>query len=76
VNNIRDYLSQLGKKGGAARAKKLSLQQRIESARKAANARWKKSERKLGASIEKTTALLQKLEKKNKLAKKSKKDKP
>lgn len=33
-----------GKKGGLARAAKLSKEERIESARKAANARWKKAE--------------------------------
>jgi len=33
----------LGKKGGAARAKKLSDEERREIARAAANARWKKS---------------------------------
>jgi hypothetical protein len=32
-----------GKKGGAARAKKLTAEQRREIARKAAQARWKKS---------------------------------
>lgn len=42
VNDIRDYLSKLGKKGGAARARKLTDQQRSDSARKAAQARWSK----------------------------------
>ncbi len=42
VDDIRDYLSKLGKKGGAARARKLTEQQRIDSARKAAYARWSK----------------------------------
>jgi hypothetical protein len=32
-----------GKKGGAARAKKLTAEQRQEIARKAAQARWKKT---------------------------------
>jgi hypothetical protein len=35
--------AQLGKLGGAARAKKLSPEQRAEIARKAAAGRWKKS---------------------------------
>jgi hypothetical protein len=35
---------QLGKRGGKARAKKLSEQERSEIARKAARARWQKKE--------------------------------
>jgi hypothetical protein len=37
---ISDYLSKLGRKGGKARAEKLSKEQRAESARKAAQTRW------------------------------------
>jgi len=36
---------ELGKKGGEATAKKLTPQQRKESARKAAQARWKKGKK-------------------------------
>jgi len=35
--------AQLGKRGGKARARKLSPVERTESARKAAQARWKKA---------------------------------
>lgn len=38
-----EFMRQGGRKGGAARAKKLSAEQRTEIARIAANARWKKS---------------------------------
>jgi len=43
---------QLGRRGGKATAKKLSAQQRIESARRAAQARWANPKRieKNGAS--------------------------
>ena len=40
---IKDYFAKFGKQGGKARAKKLTPEQRKESARKAANARWKKA---------------------------------
>jgi hypothetical protein len=44
---IREHMRRLGRKGGAkdgkARAAKLSPEQRRESARKAARARWRKS---------------------------------
>jgi len=43
---MRELARRLGRrgglKGGPARAKKLTKQERIESARKAANARWSK----------------------------------
>jgi hypothetical protein len=42
----------LGRKGGKARAKKLTPQQRSESARKAVTARWEKILSKLEARIE------------------------
>ena len=37
---VTDYLKKLGQKGGAARARKLTKEERSESARKAAQARW------------------------------------
>jgi hypothetical protein len=39
------YLSELGRKGGKATAKKLTAEERKESARKAAQARWAKREK-------------------------------
>jgi len=46
-SEISKYLSEIGKrgglKGGPARAKKLSVKQRKEIARKAALSRWKKN---------------------------------
>ena len=38
----REYLSSLGRKGGAARAKKLTPAQRKSQASKAAKVRWSK----------------------------------
>jgi hypothetical protein len=43
VDPVREYLSKLGKKGGKSRAQKLTKEQRSESARRAAQARWAKS---------------------------------
>lgn len=42
VNDIRKYLSEIGKKGAAATNSKLTAAQRKDSARKAAEARWAK----------------------------------
>jgi len=39
---IRDYFAKFGKRGGHATAKKMTPEQRKESARKAAQARWAK----------------------------------
>jgi hypothetical protein len=39
---LRDYLRRLGKRGGKARLKTMTKQQRHESARNAARARWNK----------------------------------
>jgi hypothetical protein len=43
VTEISDYLKKIGKKGGKTRAQRLSPKEREESARRAAQARWKKS---------------------------------
>jgi len=47
---LRDYLSKLGRKGGRiggpARAAKMTAEQRSESARKAVQARWAKARKK------------------------------
>jgi hypothetical protein len=45
-SDIRAYLQSLGKKGGPARAKALTPEQRKEIARKAAQARWAKKQSK------------------------------
>jgi hypothetical protein len=37
----RTAAAELGSKGGAARAKKLTKKQRVEAAKKAAKARWR-----------------------------------
>jgi hypothetical protein len=42
TDQVREYLSQLGRKGAAATNSKLTRKQRKESARKAAQARWSK----------------------------------
>ena len=39
---IRDYFAKFGKQGGKTRAKNMTVEQRAESARKAAKARWAK----------------------------------
>jgi hypothetical protein len=39
---IREYMSQMGRKGGKRRLATMTKQQRIDSARAAAKARWAK----------------------------------
>jgi hypothetical protein len=43
---IRDYFARFGKQGGKARALKMSPEERKESARKAARARWDEEKKK------------------------------
>ena len=64
MESIKQYLAKLGKKGGHARAKKLSVKERSESASKAAKARWAKQD-KLVAEITEGTKELLKIEKAN-----------
>jgi len=40
VDEVRKYLSSLGKKGGKSRTQQMTPEQRKELARKAAKARW------------------------------------
>jgi hypothetical protein len=47
---LREYLSELGKKGGAARAKKLGAERLIEQAKHAASFRWPSASRTARAS--------------------------
>jgi hypothetical protein len=42
VTTLKEHLASLGRKGGKARAKNLTPQERSESAKKAINARWAK----------------------------------
>jgi hypothetical protein len=43
MTTLSEHLSQLGKKGGKARAKKMTPEERSDSARKAVEARWAKT---------------------------------
>jgi hypothetical protein len=43
---VQEYFEQIARKGGHARAKKLTVQQRKDSARRAAQARWAKAKKK------------------------------
>jgi hypothetical protein len=52
------YASQFARKGGQARARKLTPEQRSESARKAVEARWAKQKKLVEEITKGTTALL------------------
>ena len=45
MTTLREHLAKLGKKGGKARAKKMTPEERKESAKKAINARWAKEKK-------------------------------
>lgn len=55
------YASQFARKGGQARAKKLTPEQRSESARKAVEARWAKQKKLVAEITEGTKKLLKKV---------------
>jgi hypothetical protein len=61
---VDSYASQFARKGGQARAKKLSPEERSESARKAVEARWAK-QKKLVAEITEGSKELLKISKAN-----------
>jgi len=61
---IRDYFAKFGKQGGNTRAKNMTPQERAESARKASQARWAKTD----ACLKEIDRKLKKLERKNKAA--------
>jgi hypothetical protein len=46
----------LGRKGGRSRAQKLSPNERSESARRAAEARWEKNQKRIESALEEITA--------------------
>jgi len=46
MTTLSEHLTRLGRKGGKARAKKLTKEQMSESNRKAAQARWAKAKEK------------------------------
>jgi hypothetical protein len=59
---LRDYYAKEGKRGGTARAKNMTAEERIASARKASQARWAK----IDASLKEVKSNLAKLERKSK----------
>jgi hypothetical protein len=46
MSTVREYLAKIGRKGGKARVQRQTPEQRSESARHAAIARWAKSKKK------------------------------
>jgi hypothetical protein len=66
----------LGRRGGKARAENQTLEQRIESARRAAQARWAQNEKRIDKALkelsEGTKALLEKAARKKRARQKSK----
>jgi hypothetical protein len=58
---LRDYYAKEGKRGGKARAKNMTAEERIASARKASQARWAK----IDASLKEVKSNLAKLKRKS-----------
>jgi hypothetical protein len=46
VESVKEYLAKIGRKGGKKRVKNQSPEERKESARRAAQARWAKQKKK------------------------------
>ena len=59
---IREYFARFGKKGGQARARNMTSEQRSEAARKAVEARWAKAEKKLHGSMVKLDSAIKDLQ--------------
>jgi hypothetical protein len=57
---IREYFAKFGKKGGDARAKNMTAEERSAAARKAVEARWAKTEKLVAEITAGTKALLAK----------------
>jgi hypothetical protein len=57
AESVKEYLARIGRKGGRASRRRLTVEQRSEAARKAAEARWAK-QRKLVDEITKGTKQL------------------
>jgi hypothetical protein len=49
VNDIRDYLAKIGKKGGKARLVKMSAEERQKVARRGAETRWAEHRKRMKA---------------------------
>ena len=75
VDPVREYLSKLGKKGGKARAKNMTAEERAEAARKAVEARWAK-QRELMKEISEGTKDLLRVAKKRAAKQKRAAEKP
>ncbi|MGO9168909.1 MAG: hypothetical protein ACLP56_18735 [Candidatus Sulfotelmatobacter sp.] len=60
ANMTESYASQFARKGGQARARKLTPEERSEAARKAVEARWAKQKKLVAEITEGTKRLLKK----------------
>jgi hypothetical protein len=61
MTTLSEHLSRLGRKGGKARAQKMTPKQRVAAAKKAIEARWAKFDRKLEKMEQTLTALEEKI---------------
>jgi hypothetical protein len=76
VSEIRDYLAKIGRKGGKRRVQNQTPEQRIDSARNAAQARWAKKLDDLQKNLTQTNSQLKMLEQKNRRRKQKKEKTP
>lgn len=61
MTTLSEYLSRLGKKGGKARAERMTPEQRSEAGRKAVEARWARTKKKIDSLTEQTQTLERKV---------------
>jgi hypothetical protein len=57
MDSVKQYLAKIGKKGGKNRVKNQTAEQRQESARRAAQARWAKKKGKSNAPLRSDSAV-------------------
>jgi hypothetical protein len=76
MTTLSEYLARLGKKGGQARAKKMTAEERSDAARKAVEARWAREKEELRSTVADISSRAKELEKRATRRAKVKKEKP
>jgi hypothetical protein len=70
AESVKQYLARIGRKGGKASRRRLTAEERVEAARKAAEARWAKQRKLVDEITEGTKELLRVTKKRERALKK------
>ena len=52
AESVKEYLARIGRKGGKASRRRLTVEERIDAARHAAQARWAKQKKQIESSLQ------------------------